>query len=148
MGHFRPPFSFIFVCWIQLTVGKMLLFKKSPLPGLKPWTSGVGSDSSANWATTTAHGSVDLHWCLVEQQRTWRDKDGCWNCSSSSAKNLNVDKIHSEKKLFVSGLSCVINVSGARNSPLSKREQAIYQLAPMFKNGTNQALILFVFVLF
>ena len=32
-------------------------FKKLPMTGLEPRTSGVGSDHSTNWATTTAQDS-------------------------------------------------------------------------------------------
>ena len=47
MGHF-----FIFVFSIQLTAS--IQYKFLPMTGFAPWTSGIGSDRSTNWATTTA----------------------------------------------------------------------------------------------
>ena len=46
-------FFLIFVCSLQLTV-KNVLYISLPMTRFEPWTSGVGSDSSTNWATTTA----------------------------------------------------------------------------------------------
>ena len=45
-------FFFIFVFSILLT--KNIQYKFLPMTGFKPWISGVRSDRSTNWATTTA----------------------------------------------------------------------------------------------
>ena len=45
-------FFFIFVFSIQLT--ENIQYKFLPMTGFKPWTSGVRSNRSTNWATTTA----------------------------------------------------------------------------------------------
>ena len=47
-------FFFIFVFSIHLTVNKWCI-KSLLMTGLKPRTSGVESNQSINWATTTAH---------------------------------------------------------------------------------------------
>ena len=51
---FLASFSFIFVFSIQLTVNNVQ-YKCLPMTGFEPRTSGIGSDRSTNWATTTAH---------------------------------------------------------------------------------------------
>ena len=45
-------FFFIFVFSVQLTVN--IQYKFLPMTGFEPRTSGIGSDRSTNWATTTA----------------------------------------------------------------------------------------------
>ena len=52
-GSVSASFLFIFVFSIQFTVN--VQYKFLPMTGFKPWTSGIGSDCSTNWATTTAH---------------------------------------------------------------------------------------------
>ena len=55
MGHSRPPFFFFFSSFHHNTVGsKQMFYKNLAMSGFEPWTSGIGSDRSANWATTTA----------------------------------------------------------------------------------------------
>ena len=48
-------FLFIFVFSIQLILNKMLN-KILPMTGVDPRTSGIDSDRSTNWATTTSRG--------------------------------------------------------------------------------------------
>ena len=49
MGHRRPLFLYF---RLYKTVGSVQIF---PITEFEPRTSGVGSDCSANWGTTTAH---------------------------------------------------------------------------------------------
>ena len=37
-----------------------MFFKNLPVSGFEPCTSGIESDSSANWATTTAQSQLNL----------------------------------------------------------------------------------------
>ena len=73
-------FFFIFVFSIQLTVN--VEYKFLPMTGFEPQTSGIGSDRSTNWATTTtliylisviwlmvSHYECK-HWCLAEKYVT------------------------------------------------------------------------------
>ena len=53
-GPFQASFSFIFVFSIQLTVNKCSIYNFLPMTRFEPWTSGIGSACSINWATTTA----------------------------------------------------------------------------------------------
>ena len=56
-GPFTAIFFFIFVFSIhswQLT-NVQYINKVLPMTGFEPQTSGIGSDHSTNWATTTAH---------------------------------------------------------------------------------------------
>ena len=52
-GPFPASFSLIFVFSIQLKVNNVQ-YKCLPMTGFKLRTSGIGSDRSTNWATTTA----------------------------------------------------------------------------------------------
>ena len=72
MGHSRPLFFFIFVFSIQLTVN--VRYKFLPMTGFEPRTSGIGSDRSTNWATTTAKNysyspkrpsALSIEWSLL-----------------------------------------------------------------------------------
>ena len=37
-----------------------MFYKKFPVSGFELWTSGIGSDRSANWATTTAQMTLNI----------------------------------------------------------------------------------------
>ena len=50
-------FFYIFVLALQFTV-ENVLYKSLPMTGFEPRTSGVWSDHSTNWATTTAHNCL------------------------------------------------------------------------------------------
>ena len=52
MGHSHGLFFFIFIFSIQLTIS--VQYKFLPVTWFEPRTSGIGSDRSTNWATTTA----------------------------------------------------------------------------------------------
>ena len=55
------PASFSLFLSFQYTVDSKQMFnvnKFLPMTRFEPWTSGIGSDLSTNWATTTALGSV------------------------------------------------------------------------------------------
>ena len=56
MGHPRPLFLYFRLSNTQLTANKCSIEINifSPLTGFEPRTSGIGSDRSTNWATTTA----------------------------------------------------------------------------------------------
>ena len=56
-------FFFIFVFSIQLTVN--VRYKFLPMTGFEPRTSGIGSNRSTNWATTTAHKENRQHGALA-----------------------------------------------------------------------------------
>ena len=60
-------FFFIFVFSIQLKVNNVQ-YKCLPMTGFKLRTSGIGSDRSTNWATTTAHTLVLLAYNLCGVQ--------------------------------------------------------------------------------
>ena len=52
------PASFSLFLSFQYTVDSKQMFninKFMPMSGFEPQTSGIGSDRSTNWATTTAH---------------------------------------------------------------------------------------------
>ena len=51
MGHSRP--LFIYFC-LFYAISSNIFTKILPMTGSEPRTSGIGSDRSANWATTTA----------------------------------------------------------------------------------------------
>ena len=55
MGHTRPLFLYFFVfsihSWQKTNV--QYKYKFLPMTGFEPRTSGIGSDRSTNWATTT-----------------------------------------------------------------------------------------------
>ena len=57
LGALPDNFFFIFVSSIPQMTKTTILFKNLSMIGFEPWTSGVGSDHSANWATTT------VLWC-------------------------------------------------------------------------------------
>ena len=57
MGHSRPLFC------LSTVNSKYVHYKISPMTGFEPWTSGIGSNRSTNWATTTAH-----YICSFERQ--------------------------------------------------------------------------------
>ena len=50
-GPFSASFSLFFVFSMQLAVN--VQYKFLPMSGFKLWTSGIKSDRSTNWATTT-----------------------------------------------------------------------------------------------
>ena len=52
MGHSRP--LFLYFCLLAVIVQYKIL----PMNGFEPRTSGVGSNCSTNWATTTARGKL------------------------------------------------------------------------------------------
>ena len=52
-GPFPASFFFIFFFSLQLTITNVL-YKRLPMTGFELWTSGVRSNHSTNWATTTA----------------------------------------------------------------------------------------------
>ena len=58
MGHSRPLFLYFHLFNTQLTVNKCSIYiyinKFLPMTGFELWTSGIGSNRSTNWATTTA----------------------------------------------------------------------------------------------
>ena len=61
MGHSRPLFRYFRLFNTQLTVNKCSMYKINlPMTGFKPRTSGIGSDHSTNWATTTARITLIL----------------------------------------------------------------------------------------
>ena len=62
MGHSSASFSFIFVFSIQLTVNNVQ-YKRLPMTGFKPQTSGIGSNSFTNWATNTA--LIEIIVCII-----------------------------------------------------------------------------------
>ena len=83
-------FLFIFVFSIQLIVNNFSI-KILPMTGFKPWTSGIGSDRSTNWVTTTSQltkplfqdGQSTAFKCLFlaiyvsnASHRSWRQE--CW----------------------------------------------------------------------
>ena len=37
-----------------------MFYKNFPVSGFELWTSGIGSDRSANWATTTAQMTLNI----------------------------------------------------------------------------------------
>ena len=56
-----------------------MFFKNLPVSGFEPRTSGIRSDSSANWATTTAQNQLNLpvsqrvkvkFWILVKKTKS------------------------------------------------------------------------------
>ena len=54
MGHSRP--LFLYFSSFQYTVDKMFNINKLlPMTGFEPRISGIGSDRSTNWVTTTSH---------------------------------------------------------------------------------------------
>ena len=57
------PLYYLFFYW-QLTVNVQYIML--PMTGFEPGTSGIGSDRSTNWATTTAH--------FIALQHMWRLK--------------------------------------------------------------------------
>ena len=67
MGHSRPLFYSIFTFSILQLVDKIL-----PVSGFKPRISGVGSDRSTNWATTTAQD----FYCLMTVSRLFNNLAG------------------------------------------------------------------------
>ena len=54
MGHSRPLFIYFRLLNTVYSKQVNVLDKSLPMTGLEPWTPGVGSDRSTNWATTTA----------------------------------------------------------------------------------------------
>ena len=56
MGHSRPLFLYFRHFNAQLTVNKcsIYIYKFLPMTGFEPRISGIGSDHSTNWATTTS----------------------------------------------------------------------------------------------
>ena len=60
MGPSRPHFHYF--CLFNIVDSKMFNTIFLPMTGFELWTSGIGSDRSTNWATTTAH----VMWYLGE----------------------------------------------------------------------------------
>ena len=54
MGHSRPLFLYFRLFNTVESKQINIRYKSLPMTGLEPQTSGVGSDQSTNWATTTA----------------------------------------------------------------------------------------------
>ena len=52
-GPFPATFS-LFSSFQYTDDSKQMLYNFLPMTGFEPWTSGIGSDRSSNWATTTA----------------------------------------------------------------------------------------------
>ena len=71
--------TFIFVFSIQLTVNIQYIFL--PMTGFERQTSGIGSDHSTNWATTTA---LQQLFTLINYSKS------CWNSSSSNETSVTV----------------------------------------------------------
>ena len=85
--HSRPLFLYFRLFTTQLTVNKIFdINKLMPMIGFEPRTSGIGSDLSTNWATTTSqlnffHLKSNLnHICLwiVERAKISKKKVGGW----------------------------------------------------------------------
>ena len=74
MGHSQP--LFLYSCLFLLNVE--FVDKILPMMGFKPWISGVGSDWSTNWATTTARQlrNNSMEKALVASNTF------CWQCFS------------------------------------------------------------------
>ena len=53
LGHFRPLFP-LFLTFQQLSISLLI----SPMTGFEPGISGIWSDRSANWATTTSRPEI------------------------------------------------------------------------------------------
>ena len=68
MGFFNKnwaipaPFFCIFV--FSKVNSKYVHYLIFPMTGFEPRTSGIVSDHSANWATTTTHAAPELYWLL------------------------------------------------------------------------------------
>ena len=85
-GHSRPIFLY-FRIFNTLTENNVQ-YKSLPMTGFEPQTSGIGSNGSTNWATTTALGNAiepTSFWPLKEKNEievfvnkgiSKRDKDG------------------------------------------------------------------------
>ena len=59
MGHSRPLFPFIFA-FSTVNSKYFIHHKILPMPGFELRTSGIGSNHSANWATTTALKNLNI----------------------------------------------------------------------------------------
>ena len=76
MGQSRPLFL-IFFFSIQLTVN--IQFNFLLMTGFEPRTSGVGSDCSTNWATTTAQDVLSFYyiWHCIKKRTNINKKGSC-----------------------------------------------------------------------
>ena len=78
MGPSRPHFHYF--CLFNIVDSKMFNTIFLTMTGFELWTSGIGSDRSTNWATTTAHENTRKYviicvyipstysYCIVTQQ--------------------------------------------------------------------------------
>ena len=57
VGHSRP--LFIYFCLFNTADNKQMFNKILPMTGVEPWTSGIKSDRSTNWATTTSQSCTN-----------------------------------------------------------------------------------------
>ena len=60
VGHSQPLFTYFRL--FNTVDNKQMFNKILPMTGVEPWTSGIESDSSTNWATTT---SLIVHFLFV-----------------------------------------------------------------------------------
>ena len=81
MGHSRPLFLYccLFCIFIVQLVDKIL-----PMTGFKPRISGIGSDYSTNWATSTARVKKIIYFCprscsSDRPSGTWPASRSCTN---------------------------------------------------------------------
>ena len=60
MGHSHPLFLYFRLFNTQLIVKKCSIEFFLPMTGFEPWTFGIGSDHSTNWATQPLPNSIKI----------------------------------------------------------------------------------------
>ena len=93
-------FSLFSYFQIQLTVH--VQYKFLPMTGFKPWTSGIRSAHSTNWATTTAPPESLTH-CKeykLERERSRKQRVQIQKWIRSKRTELRVQSIKTIKKTF------------------------------------------------